>query len=290
MRGMTLPLPPIRLDHPEPTPEEWRTFTAFLAAFSPLAGLDVSRYAKPSLWRRLQARQQTEEAGSLQGLLDKARDDATCRTRVRNDILLHVTAMFRDPGYFCEVARHLSMLATFPRPRVWVAACGTGQEVYTYLILLHEAGLAHRCRVYGTDVNRTALQMAERGTIDPALLPEYQRNYALSGGQGDLSRYFEREPQSGQLRLHPTLMERAVFSTHNLLTDGSFNEFHLVSCRNVTMYFDEEGQQQTHRLLHDSLVPLGYLGLGIGESLIHSPWQADYRRLSHGHPLFRRLR
>ncbi|RZL09076.1 MAG: protein-glutamate O-methyltransferase CheR [Rubrivivax sp.] len=260
----------------------------FIRGMAPLIGIDFSRYQKPALLRRLLPRMSQENAGSLTELLDKARQDPACRARVQADMTLHVTAMFRDPSYFAEVRRLLPVLGTYPSSRLWVAGCSTGQEVFTYLILLHEAGLAERCRVYATDMSATVLQQAQTGDIDPILLPEYEQNYRESGGVRALSHYLA--PRHGSLRVAPSLLEGVVFGVHNLLTDASFNEFHLVSCRNVMMYFDDLGQRTTHGLLHDSLAPFGCLGLGIGESLLHSAHQSAYQRIGQREPLYRRLR
>lgn len=260
----------------------------FIAGMTPLIGVDFSRYQKPALLRRLLPRMDQESATSLADLLDKARRDPACRARVQADMTLHVTAMFRDPSYVAEVRRLLPVLGTYPSSRLWVAGCSTGQEVFTYLILLHEAGLGERCRVYATDMSAPVLRQAQTGHIDPSLLPEYEQNYRQSGGVRGLSHYLA--PHRGSLRMSPALLDGVVFGVHNLLTDASFNEFQFVSCRNVMMYFDDLGQRTTHGLLHDSLAPFGCLGLGIGESLLHSAHQSAYQRIGQREPLYRRLR
>lgn len=260
----------------------------FIRGMAPLIGIDFSRYQKPALLRRLLPRMSQENAASLAELLDKARRDPACRARVQADMTLHVTSMFRDPSYFAEARRLLPALATYPSSRLWVAGCSTGQEVFSYLILLHEAGLGGRCRVYATDMSAAVLEQAQSGHIDTSLLPEYEQNYRQSGGIHRLNRYLERG--HGSLRMAPSLLDGVVFGVHNLLTDASFNEFQFVSCRNVMMYFDDLGQRTAHGLLHDSLAPFGCLGLGIGESLLHSGHQSSYQRVGHREPLYRRLR
>lgn len=262
--------------------------SAFISGMAPLIGIDFSRYQKPALLRRLLPRMSQENTASLTELLDKARVDPDCRARVQADMTLHVTAMFRDPSYFTEVRRLLPVLGTYPSSRLWVAGCSTGQEVFSYLILLQEAGLGDRCRVYATDMSAAVLRQAETGRIDPTLLPEYEDNYRQSGGTRGLSHYLDAG--HGSLRVAPSLLDGVVFSVHNLLTDASFNEFQFVSCRNVMMYFDDLGQRTAHGLLHDSLAPLGCLGLGIGESLLHSAHQTAYQRIGQREPLYRRLR
>lgn len=260
----------------------------FLEGMLRLTGMDFSLYQKAALLRRLRPRLSQEQADSLGELLDKARRDPACLARVQTDLMLPVTSMFRDPPFFQAVRQLLPLLGTYASPRLWVAGCATGPELYSYLILLREAGLDQRCRVYATDMSAAVLRQAQAGVLDAALLPEYEQNYRASGGQGDLGAYLDTHPQGW--RIKPELLRQVVFSVHNLLTDASFNEFQFISCRNVMMYFDEVGQRRTHELLHHSLAPFGYLGLGLGESLLHSPHQEDYQRVGQSEPLYRRLR
>ncbi|HIV69839.1 MAG TPA: protein-glutamate O-methyltransferase CheR [Candidatus Aquabacterium excrementipullorum] len=271
-----------------PTPALQAELTAFVEGMSALCGVDFTRYQRSALLRRLMPRLDLEATGTLGALLDKARADRECLARLQGDMTLHVTSLFRDATFFQLVRRQIGLLATYPSPRLWVAACASGEELYSYQILLREAGLADRCRVYATDLSATVLARAQQGLIAPYQLADHETAYQQAGGQKHLLDYCQLE--DGQLRFHPGLLDGVVFSVHNLLTDGSFNEFQFISCRNVTMYFDELGQEQAHRLLHQSLTPLGHLGLGIGESLRYSPHRADYRQLGRGEPLFQRIR
>lgn len=280
-----LPTPPLP---PTPSPALQAELTEFVKGISALCGIDFTRYQRAALLRRLMPRLDLEATGTLSALLDKARADRECLLRLKGDMTLHVTSLFRDATFFQLVRRQIGLLATYPSPRLWVAACATGEELYTYQILLHEAGLASRCRIYATDLSATVLARAQQGAIEPYQLADHEKAYQDAGGQGNLLDYCQL--QDGRLRFHPALIDGVVFNVHNLLTDGSFNEFQFISCRNVTMYFDELGQEQAHRLLHQSLTPLGHLGLGIGESLRHSPHRADYRQLGRGEPLFQRIR
>lgn len=288
-------MPPLTMTLPPPTPLPsaltpalQAELTAFVKGISALTGIDFTRYQRSALLRRLLPRLDLEATGSLSALLDKARADRACLARLQGDMTLHVTSLFRDATYFQLVRQQIGLLATYPSPRLWVAACATGEELFSYRILLHEAGLDKRCRLYATDLSATVIAKAQQGLIEPYQLADHERAYQEAGGQGNLLDYCQL--QDGQLRFHPALIDGVVFSVHNLLTDGSFNEFQFISCRNVTMYFDEIGQEQAHRLLHQSLTPLGHLGLGIGESLRHSPHRADYRQLGRGEPLFQRIR
>ncbi|CAH0349048.1 Chemotaxis protein methyltransferase 1 [Aquabacterium sp. CECT 9606] len=257
-------------------------------AVSALSGMDFRRYQRSALLRRVLHTVDQEGAGSIAGLVSKVRTDRDCLQRLRAAMMLHVTSLFRDEGYYREVRKNIGFLATYPSSQLWVAACSTGPEVMSYRILLHEAGLAQRCRVYATDLSESAIAQAQAGQFEDHQLAEYERNYLLAGGQGRLTDYCTRV--DGRWRFNAALLDDVVFGVHNLLTDASFNDFQFISCRNVTMYFDPQGQSRVHTLLHQSLRPFGYLGLGLSESLMHSPYREDYRQTHPGEPLYRKIR
>ncbi len=257
-------------------------------AVSSLSGMDFRRYQRSALLRRVLSAVDQEGAGSIAELVSKVRSDRDCLQRLRAAMMLHVTSLFRDDRYYREVRKSISFLATYPSPQLWVAACSTGAEVMSYRILLHEAGLAQRCRVYATDLSEAALQQAQAGQFDGHLLAEYEHNYLQAGGQRQLTDYCTLT--GGHWQFNAALLDNVVFGVHNLLTDASFNDFQFISCRNVTMYFDPQGQSHVHSLLHQSLRPFGYLGLGLSESLLHSPHREDYRQIHPGEPLYRKIR
>ena len=258
-------------------------------AVSSLSGMDFRRYQRSALLRRVLSTVDQEGVGSIAGLVSKVRTDRDCLQRLRAAMMLHVTSLFRDDCYYREVRQNISFLATYPSSQLWVAACSTGAEVMSYKILLHEAGLAQQCRVYATDLSESALRQAQSGQFEDHLFEEYQHNYRQAGGQAQLTDYCTLGDH-GRWQFNAALLDNVVFGVHNLLTDASFNEFQFISCRNVTMYFDPQGQSHVHALLHQSLRPFGYLGLGLSESLLHSPHREDYRQIHPGEPLYRKIR
>src|SRR5262249_16229503 len=156
-------------------------------------------------------------------------------------------------------------LRSYPFVRIWHAGCATGEEVYSMAILLVEEGLYDRCRIYATDMNEVALRRARDGIVNLEQMHEYSTNYLPAADHAPLPDYYTAN--SGQAIFRWSVRKNVVFSQHNLVSDGSFNEFNLILCRNVMIYFDETLQQRVHRLLHASLRRYGVLGLGRKESL-----------------------
>jgi chemotaxis protein methyltransferase CheR len=222
------------------------------------------------------------------GLQERALHDVACMERLLATLTVHVTAMFRDPGFYRAFRQKVvPALETYPFVRIWHAGCSTGQEVYSLAILLSEEGLYDRCRIYATDLSETVLRTAREGVFPLGSMKEYTENYVRAGGKAAFSEYYTARYDHAVFR--PALRENVVFAPHNLVTDGSFNEFNVILCRNVMIYFNRELQNQVHDLLHRSLARLGVLGLGKKESLRFTPHEGDYQECDEPERLYRKL-
>ena len=181
-------------------------------------------------------------------------------------LTVQVSEMFRDPSYFRALRETVvPVLRTYPSLKIWVAGCSTGEEVYSLAILLREEGLLERTLIYATDINANALQKAEAGVYAIERVPSFTENHARSGGRGSLSEHYTAA--YGRVVFDKSLRRHIVFSDHSLATDSVFAEVHLVSCRNVLIYFDRALQDRALGLFHEALCRKGFLGLGSKESL-----------------------
>jgi chemotaxis protein methyltransferase CheR len=258
-----------------------------LEAILRVYGYDFRNYARASLRRRLWRRVTAEGRTSLSGLLEAVLHDPAAMERLRVDLSVTVTSMFRDPPFFRSLRQNVvPLLRTYPFVRIWVAGCATGEEVYSLAILLREEGLSTKVRIYATDVSDEVLDRAQEGLVPLDKMRDYSSNYLEGGGRESLSRYYEVDGRWA--RLDPSLRDGVVFARHNLATDGTFNEFHVILCRNVLIYFDRTLQQRVHGLFDDSLVPLGILGLGARESLATTSLEGRYEALDPEVRLYRK--
>lgn len=260
----------------------------FLDRLFDLSGVDLSGYSKRALQRRLRSLIRGEGLSGLPELGQRMQDDPRFQAKVLDRLMLRVTTMFRDPSLFRLFReRVVPLLRTYPYPRLWVAGCSTGQEAYSLAILLREEGLYDRCRIYATDINEAVLEQTRSGVLPLPSLEEYEQNYRAAGGIRTLSDYYTRGTTSAVL--DPAVLERIAVFRHDLARDASFNEFHVVFCRNVLIYFDEALRYRVHQLLTDSLVRLGFLGLGQGESLHLSRHESHYELLTSRQRLYRKV-
>ncbi|WP_296454432.1 CheR family methyltransferase [Phenylobacterium sp.] len=227
---------------------------------------DFRNYARASIKRRLvQARDQLGFA-SLSAMQESLLHDPATLGRLLGYLTVQVSEMFRDPGYFRALReRVLPHLKTYPSLKVWVAGCSHGEEVYSLAILFREEGLEERTIFYATDINPAALKAAEAGVYPLDQVKKFTTNHQKSGGRSSLSDYYTAD--YGRAIFDKSLRSRVVFSDHSLVTDAVFGEMHLISCRNVLIYFDRALQDRAIGLFRDSLARKGFLGLGSKESL-----------------------
>jgi chemotaxis protein methyltransferase CheR len=251
-------------------------------------GYDFRDYAAASIHRRIVRRMQAEGVADLATYQERVLGDPACMERLIVALTVHVTSMFRDPAFYLSFRqRVVPLLRTYPFLRLWLAGCSTGEEVYSMAILLEEEGLYDRARIYSTDLSDGVLRAARDGVFALSHMKEYSENYLRAGGKASLSSYYTAAYSKALFR--KSLQRNVVFAQHNLVTDGSFNEFQVILCRNVMIYFNKSLQDRVHTLLYASLVRLGILGLGRKESLRFTPHEGAYAEIDSGERLFRRI-
>lgn len=260
-----------------------------LEVINKVRGYDFRGYARTSLKRRILARVRDENLHSISGLLDRALHDEACMDRLLHNLSVNVTEMFRDPGFYQSFRQNVvPLLRTYPFIRVWNAGCSTGEEAYSFAILLKEEDLYERARIYATDSNELVLQEARTGTFSMKKMREYTSNYIAGGGKRAFSEYYSIE--SGSAVLDPDLRTNIVFAPHNLVTDRSFQEFNVIVCRNVMIYFARPLQNRVHSLFHASLAPFGVLALGRKESITHTQHAEEYEEVDGAERIYRKVR
>jgi chemotaxis protein methyltransferase CheR len=250
-------------------------------------GFDFRQYAQASLKRRLYRRLEEERLETLSQLQDRLLHEPSCMERLLLDLSINVTSMFRDPSFYVAFREHVApVLHTYPFTRIWCAGCSTGEEVYSLAILLEEEGLYERARIYATDINENVLATAREGVFPLEKMQQYTQNYLRGGGKTDFSRYYLAAYD--RARFSRSLTENVVFAQHNLATDGRFNEFNVILCRNVMIYFDKALQDRVHELFFESLDTFGILALGHKESINFSRFADGYEELHREERIYRK--
>jgi chemotaxis protein methyltransferase CheR len=252
-----------------------------LEAVSLRYGYDFRDYASGPLRRSITTGMAGEGVSTISALQDRLLHDSSSMQRFLGAVGVNVSQMFREPDTWrCLREDVVPVLRTYPSIRIWSVGCATGEEVFSLAILLQEEGLYQRSSIYATDMNEDALAVARAG----ACPNERMR----SGGSSSLETYFTTAGRMARLKRN--LLHNVTWAQHNLVTDSSFNEFHLIICTNVLIYFRPTLQQRVHRLFYESLIRSGFLALGQRESLVFAPESSRYEHVRDGVSVFRRVR
>jgi len=242
------------------------------------SGFDFSGYSRPSL-KRQTVSYLVKHTMSLGELMVKIDQGGKIVYDLVQDLTVNYSEMFRDPEFFARLKSEVfGYLESYVSLRVWIAGCASGEEAFSLSIFLQEAGLMNRSLIYATDLNQKVLSSAKNGVFTLSGMRNFSKNYLAAGGNNSLSDYYH--VSYGKAMMHPELRKKIIFSLHDLIGDRVFNEFQLICCRNVMIYFTLEQRNKVFKLLYDSLAMFGFLCLGKRESLRYSGLEAHFRIIS----------
>ena len=248
---------------------------------------DFRGYAMASIKRRLVQARERFGARSFSMLQDMVLHDPHMLAELLPYLTVQVSELFRDPLYFRAIRENVvPHLKTYPSLKVWIAGTSTGEELYSFAILFREEGLEDRTMFYATDINSDALKKAEAGVYELSRMKLFTENHRLSGGKSSLSDYYTAA--YGAASFDKSLRKATVFSDHSLATDAVFAETHLVSCRNVLIYFNRELQDRAIGLFSGSLLRKGFLGLGSKETLRFSQHADDFSEFARDERIYQK--
>lgn len=252
-----------------------------------LYGFDFTGYSKASLKRRLTRILQLKRL-TFYDLKHLLINDKDFFQHFLEEVTVNVTEMFRDPLFYKAInSQVLPYLSTFQHIKVWSAGCSSGEEVYSMAILLKEAGLINKSFVYGTDINTEVLKEAKKGIYSLRKIKSYAENYQYSGLPGTITDHFTILYDAASI--HTELKQNTLFSVHNLISDNVFNEFQLISCRNVFIYFESSLQEKILDLFYRSLCPLGFLCLGSKEAIRSDAFKKRFKTISSKENIYQKI-
>ncbi|MFT5719948.1 MAG: chemotaxis protein methyltransferase CheR [Motiliproteus sp.] len=251
-------------------------------------GYDFRHYARASLRRRVDSARRELGSLSISHLQARLLYSEEAFEQFLRSMSVTVTELFRDPDFYAAFRQQvMPLLSTYPFIKIWHAGCATGEEAYSMAIMLHEEGLLPRCQLFATDYNNQSLETAREATYPLERMSSYTRNYIEAGGRHSFADYYNAHYDFAKLA--PFLSENITFAHHNLVADQVFGEMHVIICRNVLIYFDQDLQDRTLGLFYESLCPLGVFCLGSKESLLRSSVQGRFESLDKKQRIFRRI-
>lgn len=261
---------------------------ALIADLNRVYGYDFMGYSRASLKRRISRVISSDKLSGMQELNKKLLENKEYFQRFIEMVTVNVTEMFRDPEFYTAFRKNiLKELATHPFIRIWHAGCSTGEEVYSTAILLKEHNLLHKTLLYATDINSRVIKAAREGIFPLRSMKTYSENYIKSGGSKEFSTYYTAKYD--RAKFNENLKTNMIFSTHNLVSDSSFNEFQLIFCRNVLIYFDKPLQDKVLGLFDQSIATGGYLALGTKETIKFSPVSKNYKQIDPMQKIWKKI-
>lgn len=260
----------------------------FLESIRSAYGYDFTEYAEASVQRRINNYITSRKLSGLHELQNIILKDKTALEDFVQELSVTVTEMFRDPLFYKSIRENvIKKLATYPFIKIWIAGCATGEEAYSIAIILQEANLLDRCIIYATDINQGSLAKAKEGIFPVRSMKLNTHNYLQSGGVRAFSDYYISKYNS--VKFDSSLNKNIVFAAHNLAVDKSFNEFQLIICRNVLIYFNQQLQNKVINLFYQSLCPFGILALGNKESLLFSDNRKKFLEVDRKQKIFQKI-
>lgn len=258
----------------------------FLAAVHELTGYDFRSYQRGTLERRIDNLISHAGLSSFFDLQRAVLSNPQMTQRLLTELSINVTEFFRHPEQFLQLRQHvLPYLASFPLIKIWSAGCATGEEAYSLAMLLDELGLLEKSRIFATDMNATLLELARAGLYPHEVLTKSKNNHKRAC---DCTNFPQRLEDHGRyLKVAERYRERVLFHHHALGQDGGFNEFQLIVCRNVMIYFDPALQRRVFNLFAQSLHREGFLMLGPSDGLKTQAQACQFKADSAGDNLYR---
>lgn len=247
----------------------------FLKELNARYGYDYTEYQMDSVARRIKISMLRESTNDLQDFKEQVLSDPNLFEQVFLDFSINTTEFFRDPEVFSVIRKKLlPYLNSFAHLRIWCAGCSNGKEAYSLAMLLHEMGMMHKTRIYATDINPYIIGEAKNGLYPIDSLYNDSRRYRLAGGEKNFVDYFDVTEK--YMKIKPEYRKNILFFQHSLVGSGILNEFQLILCRNVLIYFNPELQKKVLKNFYDSLDRSGFLVLGKSEGMLQN----------HGYELF----
>ncbi|QAA22614.1 CheR family methyltransferase [Sporolactobacillus terrae] len=235
-------------------------YETFKRLFFNLTGIDLCLYKEEQMKRRLNTLRMRHGFSSFEDLAHHLREDHALLDETLSRMTINVTEFFRNRQRWTVLEKKISQMASRKGTiTVWSAACSTGEEAYSLAILMSKYLPQNQFSILATDIDEKVLQRARDG-----IYPEL----AIHGLNADERRFFINK--GSQFEVQPQLKQSVHFRKHDLLLDPPPKSFDLIVCRNVLIYFTEEGKQSIYHKLGQALKPEGILFVGSTEQIFNA--------------------
>lgn len=260
---------------------------SFLHAIKDKYGYDYTQYQEESIMRRIKACMLREGFKSNAHFQRAVLADERLFEQLFLHFSVNTTEFFRNPEVFSLIRNKLlPYLDSYPHIKIWCAGCSTGQEPYSLAMLLHEMNMLDKTQIYATDINHYTIEEAKNGLYPTKNLENNISNYRKSGGSGSFMDYFT--PKGDYLEIDRKLQDKILFFQHSLGGSGVLNEFQLILCRNVMIYFTPAMQKDVLENFSASLDQNGFLVLGKSEGILHNQGEKYFYPVNKTYKIYKK--
>ena len=232
--------------------------------------IDLNAYKEKQLYRRIGSVMKSSGAANLREYAQKIRDEENTRRNFLDYITINVTEFYRNKEIFDEFDTVLKevLIPRFNQIKIWSAACSLGAEPYTVALILEKNQLRNS-KILATDIDEIILEKARVGS--------YQENEIRNVPSQELAKHFVKRDH--EYHLSEKIKKMVEFKKHDLILDPYEKNFHVVICRNVTIYFKNEAKNEVYKKINESMVKGGIFFTGATEN-IFDPASFGFKRLS----------
>lgn len=237
-------------------------FDLFMESIFKYTRIDLRKYKRPQMQRRLTALRDKRGFRDFMSYFDGLKKDDKLFGEFLDRMTINVSEFFRNPNRWDVVRDRVvpEMLAGKRRLKIWSAACSTGEEPYTLVMLLSKFMPLSDIQVLATDLDENALSKAKQGLYSERSLHFVPEEFKR--------KYFTETPNN-LFAVSDAVKRCVTFKKHNLLEDAFDSDFDLIVCRNVIIYFTEDAKDILYRKFSDALRPGGVLFVGSTEQIFN---------------------
>jgi chemotaxis protein methyltransferase CheR len=228
-------------------------------------GIDFTCYEPKSLRRRIIRVLNKFDLSSIHELWVHFLRDTKFVHVFMNEISVGMTSMFRDPILWKRLKARMLKYPSDKTISIWHAGCSTGEEVFSFGILLKETNLQERAKAFASDFNQNALTEAKAGVYHKIKMIENETNYREYNAFQNFGKYYTSDGKYAIM--NQDLIKHVNFSYHNLITDAYPQGFDVIFCRNVMIYFDSIAKVKMLDKFYEALNPGGLFIIGFFDTM-----------------------
>lgn len=236
-----------------------------------LTTIDLNAYKERQMKRRIDTLISRNKFSDYDSYVNELKHNQAVFDEFINYLTINVSEFYRNPQLWEVLEKEIfpPLIAKYGNGlKIWSAACSTGDEPYSLVMLLSKLMPLSKIKIIATDIDKQVIEKAKTGIYSAQSISGLPQEFK--------DKYFTQIGNS--FKISDEIKSCVEFKNHNLLKDEYPKDCHLILCRNVVIYFTEEAKKEIYKKFFKSLVPEGVLFVGSTEQII------DYKEIGFVSP------